>query len=97
MFCAPRQLQIVFLTFQFQSLAPSKTWSPPRSLASARCTPAMAGRVKQRRGLIETSHAKLDALVYTNSERRGGAAVILHPYALLGGSMEDHVVAELFR
>lgn len=57
----------------------------------------MAGRVKQRRGLIETSHAKLDALVYTNSERRGGAAVILHPYALLGGSMEDHVVAELFR
>jgi alpha/beta superfamily hydrolase len=57
----------------------------------------MAALISQRRGLIETPNAKLDALVFTDDGRSGGAAVILHPYALLGGSIQDHVVTELFR
>ena len=56
------------------------------------------GVVKQQRVEIQTPRTKLEAMVATAPERAGGgAAVILHPYSLLGGSMNDHMVLELFR
>ena len=56
------------------------------------------GVVKQQRVEIQTPRTKLEAMVATAPERAGGgAAVILHPYSLLGGSMHDHMVLELFR
>lgn len=58
----------------------------------------MASPIKQHRLLVETPVTKLEALAFTAPERRGGAAaVIMHPYALLGGSMNDPMVKELFR
>ncbi|KAI7843226.1 hypothetical protein COHA_003206 [Chlorella ohadii] len=58
----------------------------------------MAGVVKQRRLMIELASAQLEGLLFEAPEReRGAAAVILHPYAPLGGSMHDHMVLELFR
>lgn len=66
---------------------------PIGNMASPQSVGTRAGKVKQHRGLIETPHAKLDALVYTNMERRGGAAVILHPYALLGGGQLEMIAS----
>ncbi|PSC76865.1 band 7 [Micractinium conductrix] len=48
--------------------------------------------------MIDTRRGDLEALAVAAPERVGGAAaVILHPYALLGGSMNDPIVTELFR
>lgn len=49
--------------------------------------------------LLETRSTQLEAVVLdARASRPGGAAaVILHPYSLLGGSMQDPVVLELFR
>lgn len=57
----------------------------------------MAGFGSQRRGLIETPSARLDSFVSTNFSRGGGAAIILHPYSVLGGSMNDPQCLELMR
>ncbi|KAL4854510.1 hypothetical protein ACK3TF_004687 [Chlorella vulgaris] len=57
----------------------------------------MAGIGNQRRGLIETPSARLDSFVSTNFSRGGGAAIILHPYSVLGGSMNDPQCLELMR
>lgn len=56
----------------------------------------MAGVVKQRRLMIELASAQLEGLLFEAPERESGAAaVILHPYAPLGGSMHDHMVLEV--
>jgi len=57
----------------------------------------MARPELQQLVLIETARAKLEALCFTAPERHGAAAIILHPYALLGGTMSDPMVRELFR
>lgn len=58
----------------------------------------MAGVVKQQRVMLELASAQLEGLLFEAPEREAGAAaVILHPYAPLGGSMHDHMVLELFR
>lgn len=58
----------------------------------------MTSPLPQQRLLIQTPTAQLEGLAFTAPHRTGGAAaVILHPYALLGGSMNDPMVKELFR
>ena len=58
----------------------------------------MSARPEQQRLMIDTRRGDLEALAVAAPERVGGAAaVILHPYALLGGSMNDPIVTELFR
>ena len=56
----------------------------------------MAGVVKQQRVTIELASAQLEGLLFEAPERQAGAAaIILHPYAPLGGSMHDHMVLEV--
>ena len=59
----------------------------------------MSTRWQGERVLLETRGTRLEAVVMdARAVRPGGAAaVVLHPYALLGGSMQDPVVLELFR
>lgn len=58
----------------------------------------MTSPLPQQRLLIQTPTAQLEGLAYTAPHRSGGAAaIILHPYAPLGGSMNDPMVKELFR
>lgn len=64
----------------FVAAATSAASPPPRTACSK-----MAGIVRQERVLLETPSTKLEAIVFTAPERtNGAAAVILHPYALLG-------------
>lgn len=67
-------------------------------MSTAAAAAAPGGLVRQQRVLLETPGARLEAMVAAAPERpHGAAAVLLHPYGLLGGSMHDHMVLELFR
>lgn len=58
----------------------------------------MTSPLPQQRLLIQTPSAELEGLAFTAPHRAvGAAAIILHPYAPLGGSMNDPMVKELFR
>lgn len=49
--------------------------------------------------LVQTDGAQLEAEVHVNSTARfpNVGILLVHPYSGLGGSMNDYVVAELYR